>query len=189
MQKYIPSRLVVILSLTGFLTVATFLTIAPQVSAQTRCADGTAISAGASAGGREEEFCSTRGGVAASEAGGEGDTPITIRNEEGKDEYACGEDGVGRSRIKPAIDLGCRGKGNAIYDLLFAILRFLTIGVGIVAVASMVVAGIQFTSSRGDPKGTAQAMKRIWSTLGALALYLLIYALLNWIVPGGVFNG
>ncbi len=117
------------------------------------------------------------------------DEQIKIRNQEGKAEYACGGTGEGQGQVKPSIDLGCRGSGNAVYDLLFAVLRFLTIGVGILAMASIVVAGIQFSASRGDPKGTAQALKRVWSTLGALAMYLLAYAFLNWVVPGGLFNG
>ena len=69
-------------------------------------------------------------------------------------------------------------------DALFAIIRFLSIGVGLVIIGSLVVAGIQFTSSRGDPQGSANALKRVQSTFIALLLFLFTYAILNYIVPG-----
>ena len=92
--------------------------------------------------------------------------------------------GSGDSAVTTSIDLGCKAKGNPIMDALFAIIRFLSIGVGLVIIGSLVVAGIQFTSSRGDPQGSANALKRVQSTFIALLLFLFTYAILNYIVPG-----
>lgn len=109
----------------------------------------------------------------------------------------CGkhtEGGKSTVAVKLAIDIGCKGLDysgpelNPILDALFAILRFLTVGVGLVLIASIVFAGIQFTASQGNPQATANALKRIANTGLALALYLLAYALLNWLVPGGLFG-
>lgn len=86
------------------------------------------------------------------------------------------------------IDFGCKRKGNAILDMTFAILRFLTIGVGIVVIGSIVLAGIQYTVSRGDPNATSQALKRVSSSVGALILFIFIYAILNWIVPNTILQ-
>jgi hypothetical protein len=94
----------------------------------------------------------------------------------------CG--GEGNDPVKTSIDLGCRGVGNPIVDMLFAAVRFLSIGVGLVIIGSLVVAGIQFTSSRGDPQASANALKRVQTTFAALLLYLFAYAILNYIVPG-----
>lgn len=102
--------------------------------------------------------------------------------------YAGTTCGAGEDKVETHIDFGCTGKGNPIIDLSFAIIRFLSIGVGIVVVASLIVAGIQYTSSSGDPQATAKALKRIANTVAALVLYLFIFAILNWLVPAGLLK-
>lgn len=103
----------------------------------------------------------------------------------------CGgmsSDGETNNRIRTAINIGCKGKGNPILDALFAVVRFLTLGVGLVLIASTIVAGIQYTTSRGDPQATAKALGRITSTVGALLFFIFIYAILNWVVPNGILK-
>lgn len=95
--------------------------------------------------------------------------------------------GSGDSKMGISINIGCRGQGNGIVDMTFAIIRFLSIGVGIIAVASIIVGGIQYTTSSGNPEATAKAISRLSNTAIALLLYFLIFAILNWLVPGGVF--
>lgn len=99
--------------------------------------------------------------------------------------YVCG---AGENTVKTAIDFGCRGKGNAILDLIFAIIRFLSIGVGIIIIGSIIVAGIQYTASRGDPNATTKALSRVYATVIALAIYIFSYAILNYIIPAGIFK-
>lgn len=98
----------------------------------------------------------------------------------------CGA--AGDTQVKTAIDLGCHGIGNPVMDMLFAIIRFLTAGVGLVLVGSLVYAGIQYSASQGDPNNTAAAVKRIKSILGALLLFIFAYAILNYVVPGMVIK-
>jgi hypothetical protein len=86
--------------------------------------------------------------------------------------------------VKTAIDIGCKGKGNPITDAAFGIIRFLTTGVGVILVGSMIYAGIQYSSSRGDPQATAAAVTRIRANVIALLLFLFAYTLLNYIIPG-----
>jgi len=95
----------------------------------------------------------------------------------------CGSKASG-TQYTPSIDLGCQGKGNAILDLMFAAIRFLSIGVGLVIVASLVYAGIQYTGSRGDPNANALAIKRITSNVTALLIYIFAFAILNYVIPG-----
>ncbi len=92
------------------------------------------------------------------------------------------------AQITPSIDLGCRGKGNGVLDLIFAIIRILSTGVGLIVIGSMIWAGIQYTSSRGDPQATANAVKRVNSTVIALLIYIFAYALLGWIIPGAILK-
>lgn len=120
----------------------------------------------------------------------------------GQSEAAPHQCGSGASAVHVSINFGCKGEAcvsnpadaycqkdhNAIVDVVFAIIRFLSIGVGIVIVASLVVAGIQFTSSRGDPNATAKAMERIRNTVIALLLFIFTYAILNFVIPNGFFK-
>jgi hypothetical protein len=120
-------------------------------------------------------------------------TPIDGGNEDATyktgDPTASGDTcGEGDTTVHTSINIGCKGQGNPILDLMFALIRFLSIGVGIVVIGSIVVAGIQYTASRGDPSATAKALTRIYSTVAALAIYLFSYAILNWLIPGQIFK-
>jgi hypothetical protein len=97
----------------------------------------------------------------------------------GKDAY-----GKANPTVRMSFNLGCTGHGNPILDVTFAIIRFLSAGVGLVIVGSMIVAGIQYIGSRGDPNATAQAINRIRSNVIALLLYIFGFAILNYIIPG-----
>ncbi len=96
----------------------------------------------------------------------------------------CGDRSNKDISVRTAIDIGCQGKGNPIEDASFAIIKILSDGVGLVIIASFILAGIQYTSSRGEPQATAQAEKRIRSNVIALFVFIFGYALLNYIVPG-----
>jgi hypothetical protein len=96
--------------------------------------------------------------------------------------------GSGDEAINTSIDFGCRGKGNGFADLLFAIIRWLSYGAGLVIVGSVVVAGIQYTTSRGDPGATAAAENRIKSAILALLIFIFAFAILNYIIPGQILN-
>ena len=95
----------------------------------------------------------------------------------------CG--GSGSEHVKTSIDIGCVGKGNPIADMAFAVIRLLSMGVGLVVVASIIVAGIQYTTSKDDPKATAAAETRIKSAVTALLIYIFGYAILNYVLPAG----
>jgi hypothetical protein len=97
-------------------------------------------------------------------------------------------DTCGDPPIVTAINFGCSHKGNPILDLTFAIIRFLSIGVGFVIVGSMIWAGIQYTTSRGDPKATAEAIGRIRANVFALLLFVFAYAILNYLIPGAILK-
>ena len=97
----------------------------------------------------------------------------------------CGQDTASSTAYTPAIDLGCRGEiENPIMDMLFGIIRFLSNGVGLIIVISLVWAGIQYSMARGIPQEAEKAQKRILSTVGALLLFIFAYAIINYLVPG-----
>ncbi len=82
----------------------------------------------------------------------------------------------------------CAGKNSSVIDLLFAVIRFLTKGVGLVVIASIVLGGIQYTASRGDPNATSVAVRRITSAVIALVVFIFAYAILNYVIPAGFFS-
>ena len=100
----------------------------------------------------------------------------------------CGEQAGDTTPVQTSIDIGCRGKGNPIIDMMFAVIRLLSNGVGLIVIGSIIVGGIQYTTSAGDPQATAKAVGRIRSTLIALGLYIIAYPLLNYVLPAGFFN-
>jgi hypothetical protein len=67
-------------------------------------------------------------------------------------------------------------------------INMLSILVGLVAAASLVMGGVQYASSSGDPQKTGAAKARITNTLLAFAAYLFLYAFLNFLIPGGLFG-
>src|SRR3989344_2755549 len=101
----------------------------------------------------------------------------------------CGAlDNPDQPPIKVAIGLGCRNKGNPIMDATFGIIRFLSYGVGLVIIASTVVAGIQYSASRGDPNATAKAIARVRNNIIALIVFVFAFAIINWLVPAGILH-
>lgn len=118
--------------------------------------------------------------------------------------YGCGSNDPNglQGLVHTTIDLGCDGNAcaqgsttgycstyhNSIIDMLFAIIRLLSAGVGIIVIASIVVGGFQYTVSRGDPNATSAAIGRIRTSLIALLIYIFAFAILNYVIPNGFFN-
>jgi len=82
----------------------------------------------------------------------------------------------------------CNNNHNAFVDLLFAIIRFISDGIGLILIASIIIAGIQYTFSRGEPQEVKLATKRVQSAFSALLVFILAYAILNFIIPNGFFG-
>jgi hypothetical protein len=107
-----------------------------------------------------------------------------------------------KSTVYTALNFGCRGEvcidnpgdswcdkeHNAILDMLFAIIRFLSAGAGLFIVGSLVLGGIQYSYSRSDPQATAAATNRIRTTLISLLIFIFAYAILNYLIPGAILK-
>lgn len=73
---------------------------------------------------------------------------------------------------------------NPIITYLKGIINFLAVGVGIVTVISIVISGIQFMTSQGNPQSISSAKGRLFNAIVALLLFIFMYAILNFLVPG-----
>lgn len=105
--------------------------------------------------------------------------------------------GSGKNKVETSIDIGCRGEAchtsnpdgcSALVDAVFAIIRLLSAGVGIVIIGSTIFAGIQYTTANGDAGAVTKAKGRIRGNLVALAIFIFGYAILNYVIPAGFFN-
>jgi hypothetical protein len=76
--------------------------------------------------------------------------------------------------------------GGAIITYLKTILQVLSGLVGTVIVVMLVVAGIQYITSFGEPANIKTAKNRIVNAVTALVLFLMMFAILGFLVPGGI---
>lgn len=114
-------------------------------------------------------------------------------------EYVCGTFDDDEKNVHTKFDFGCIGTQYAkngqgpknvspILDLTYAFVRFLSVGVGIVLAAAIIISGIQYSMSEGNAEVTQKAKARIRSAILGLAIYIFAFSILQYLVPGGVFN-
>ncbi len=73
-----------------------------------------------------------------------------------------------------------------ITSVVNPIIKFLAGGVGFVILIVVILGGIRYSASAGDPQKATAARKMILNALLALVTYLFLYAILAWILPGGL---
>lgn len=78
--------------------------------------------------------------------------------------------------------------GNAIWGVLLLVINIMTAGVGVVAVGGIVYAGILYTAARDNASQVTKAKDIIFNVVLGLVAYGGMYALLQWLIPGGVFS-
>jgi hypothetical protein len=78
--------------------------------------------------------------------------------------------------------------GNPIVKDLNIIVDFLSIGVGIVVIGSIILGGIQYAMAGDSPEAVNKAKQRITNASIALLAYMFVFAFLQWLIPGGIFN-
>jgi hypothetical protein len=80
-----------------------------------------------------------------------------------------------------------KNNGGAIIAYLKTVLQLLSIAASMVIILMLIVAGIQYITSIGDPGQIKAAKTRVTNAITALVLFLLMYAILSFLVPGGIF--
>lgn len=79
--------------------------------------------------------------------------------------------------------------GNCLYvKYVNPIIGFLSAVVGLAVTIGIIIGGIKYASAGGDPSKVAAAKKQITISIVALVSFGLLWAFLNWILPGGI-NG
>ncbi|HEX5744475.1 MAG TPA: hypothetical protein VFX84_03455 [Candidatus Saccharimonadales bacterium] len=67
------------------------------------------------------------------------------------------------------------------------LINVLSILVGLVVAASLILGGIQYSAAGSDPQKVSAAKSRISNTLMAFLAYAFLFAFLNFLIPGGIF--
>lgn len=110
---------------------------------------------------------------------------------------ACGtQDGVdigsnaeGECAEKTAFSFGdCKKSGVTISCLIAELMQFLTVLVGIAVVAGITVGGITYSTGSGNPARTQKGVNIILNSILGLLLFLFMFAIINFLIPGGVFK-
>jgi hypothetical protein cdiviTM7_00602 len=73
-----------------------------------------------------------------------------------------------------------------IEDILNMVLVVVTTGVGIAAVGSIVFAGVLYITARDNAAQVSKAKTMITNTIVGIIAYILMWAFLEWIIPGGI---
>jgi hypothetical protein len=105
--------------------------------------------------------------------------------------YAADNCGVeGGTAIIDCGNVNVDGEGienTGLWSLLLTAINILTGGVGIAAIGGIVYASILYTSAGGNQEQVKKARGIIMNVVIGVVAFALMYALLNFIIPGGVF--
>jgi hypothetical protein len=83
--------------------------------------------------------------------------------------------------------IDCTTANAGIWGLLLLVINILTAGIGIAAVAGIVYGSVLYTSAGSSPEQVKKAIGIITNVVIGLVAYALMYAFLNFIIPGGLF--
>jgi hypothetical protein len=83
---------------------------------------------------------------------------------------------------------GTDAENNGVWGVLLIALNILTAGVGIAAVGGIVYASILYASAGDSSEQTKKAIEMIKNVVIGLVVFGLMFLLLNFLIPGGVFK-
>ncbi len=92
---------------------------------------------------------------------------------------------------------GCSGNAQAdcsknncdfVLKYLNPAINLFTIVFGVLVAISLILAGIQYASSSGEPQKAAAAKSRISKTIMAFVAYAFLYVFADFLIPGGAFK-
>lgn len=102
----------------------------------------------------------------------------------GKDQVAVGVPINGQNCVNKGTTL----ENNVIFVWLTTLLKFLSVGVGVAAVGGVTYGGFLYLTARGNSSQTTKAVLTIINSLIGILLYALAFAIINFLVPGGVLK-
>lgn len=77
---------------------------------------------------------------------------------------------------------------SGVWGLLLLGINILTAGVGVAAVAGIVIGSVMYMTAGGSPERTKKANIFLSNVVLGIIVYAVMYAFLNFIIPGGLFT-
>ena len=99
---------------------------------------------------------------------------------------ACG--GVETSIINCNQGGGDKVTDTGLWGVLILVINIMTAGVGVLALAGLIYGAVLYTSAGGSPEQIKKARTIFTNVVIGVIAFGGMYVLLNFIVPGGVFN-
>ena len=101
---------------------------------------------------------------------------------------SCSDAELEKGCVNTAIlgENGCScddGNGSSVLNLLTTIVDIMAVGIGILGVIGITIVGIQYLTAGGSEEKTRKAKRRMFEIVIGLVAYVLIYALLKWLMP------
>ncbi len=81
------------------------------------------------------------------------------------------------------------GNGGGIFLVLGIVVDILTMGVAVLATLGIIISGFQYITSSGNSQQMSKAKNRIIEIVLGLVVYGVMWAVLQWLIPGGIFGG
>lgn len=114
-------------------------------------------------------------------------TPAQTFAKKAGDSCTCADGRTGHVVVDTAILDGCdcseNNGDNAIKEILSQVVDIMSIGIGILGVIGITVVGIQYLTAGGSEEKARKAKRRMFEIVIGLAAYVLIYAVLKWLMP------
>ncbi len=98
----------------------------------------------------------------------------------------CG--GVTTSIISCSEGGGTETEESGLWGILIITINILTAGVGVLALAGIVYGSVLYTSAGGSPEQIKKARTIFTNVVVGLIAFAAMWGLLNFLIPGGVFN-
>lgn len=80
------------------------------------------------------------------------------------------------------------GDGDPLQEMILYFTSFFFAGVGVVSIIGIIIGGVVYITAGGDAAKTKQGITYIVNAVIALVVFIFLFMLLNFLVPGGFFN-
>lgn len=98
----------------------------------------------------------------------------------------CG--GVDTSIISCTQAGGKEVEQTGVWGILLLVINILTAGIGVAAVGGVIYGAVLYTTAGGSMDQTKKSKAIIFNTVIGIGAYALMYAFLNFLIPGGLFT-
>ncbi len=147
--------------------------LAKKIGECSKVADSTA---------KKNCFKSKFGTSGSSDSGSNSDSSGYNTGTKAKTNSTCG--GVETS----ILDCEDSSDGSALFHILAIALSIVTYGVGAVGVVGVMIVGFQYMSARDNPAQVAKAKNRLLQIVIGLAIWVVFWGVLQFLLPGGLFG-